>query len=780
MRPVALAALAVLAASLAAPASAQTHAVWDADTVWTAGWVGAADLTPADSQNVWTAYRTTLRLDEAPSEATARVAVDSRYWLWVNDSLVVREGGLKRGPWARASYFDPVDLGPHLRAGENTVAVLVWTWGRDGFSHNNTDAPGLLFDLETDGAPVALDWRARRHPAYGDTGPPYPNFRLPETNVRYDARAELDGWTGPGYDDGAWPEAVPLAAAGADPWGPLVRRPIPPFRDFGLRSYPDAPAFPFVSTGDTVLVALPYNAQVTPWLDVEAPAGLLIDIRTDNYRGGSAVNVRSEVVTRAGRQQVEPPGWMNGHVMRYAIPAGVTVHGLAFRETGYDTDFAGAFASSDPALDTLWQKSLRTLYVTMRDTYMDCPDRERAQWWGDVVLEMGEAFYALSRSADALGRKGILELAAWQRPDSTLYSPVPSTPSLWSAELPTQMLASVGHYGFWTYYLHTGDAETIRRVYPAVRDYLALWETDADGLVVPRAGGWTWGDWGDHKDMPLLFNGWYALALQAQREMALLTGNDADVPAIDAARERLAEAFNRRFWTGAAYRSPGHEGPTDDRGNALAVVAGLADADKHAAVREVLLRERHASPYFEKYVAEALMQMGHIDDALARLKSRYAAMIESPLTTLWEGWGIGAEGFGGGTYNHAWSGGPLTLLSSVVAGVEPIEPGYGTFRVAPRLGSLAHAAAVVPSARGEIAVEARQSEGGFSLGVTVPEGTRALVEVPRVGRVVRVNDAVAWSVDGHGAPPAGVTLDGASAEAVRLWVGPGRWLLVAE
>ena len=32
-------------------------------------------------------------------------------------------------------------------------------------------------------------------------------------------------------------------------------------------------------------------------------------------------------------------------------------------------------------------------------------------------------------------------------------------------------------------------------------------------------------------------------------------------------------------------------------------------------------------------------------------------------TTLFEGWGIGQEGFGGGTINHAWSGGPLTLLS---------------------------------------------------------------------------------------------------------------------
>lgn len=28
------------------------------------------------------------------------------------------------------------------------------------------------------------------------------------------------------------------------------------------------------------------------------------------------------------------------------------------------------------------------------------------------------------------------------------------------------MLAAVGRYGFWNYYMNTGDLETIRRVYP--------------------------------------------------------------------------------------------------------------------------------------------------------------------------------------------------------------------------------------------------------------------------------------------------------------------------
>ncbi len=92
--------------------------------------------------------------------------------------------------------------------------------------------------------------------------------------------------------------------------------------------------------------------------------------------------MRAEYVTRAGRQRFESPGWMNGHAVHRGLPAGVTVHGLGWRETGYACAFTGDFTCDDEFCTTLWRKARRTLYVTMRDTYFDCPDRERAQWWG--------------------------------------------------------------------------------------------------------------------------------------------------------------------------------------------------------------------------------------------------------------------------------------------------------------------------------------------------------------------------------------------------------------
>ena len=712
-------------------------------------WITVPEFRDTSLPNSWLTFqqdftyqgaRTRVRSkDKEQSKATvARVAADTKYWLWLNDSLVVREGGLKWGPVPGGYYVDEVDLQPYLREGRNRIAVLVWYFGKDGFSHQSSGRAGLWLDAPALGLRTDSTWRAGVHEAFSrDSGEPYPNYRLPESNVAfvatnasplYRADQTLYGYAG----DPA--PALPFDRGPADPAARLGRsgksapRPIPQWKDFGLRSYADAPAFPFVSDGTPLRLALPYNAQVTAALTVTPPASAradTIDIRTDNYRGGGPPNVRTIYVPRPGvRQTFESPGWFNGHHVIYTIPAGTTVHDLCYRETGFATEFTGAFDCDDPFYNRLWQKARRTLYVTMRDSYMDCPDRERAQWWGDVVLEAGETAYALDRSSDQLTRKAIRELMDWQRPDSTIYSPVPA--GNWNGELPTQMLASVGRYGIWNYVLHSGDKALIQEVYPAVKRYLALWETDASGLVVARKGGWTWGDWGDNKDMPLIFNGWYYLALDGQAKLADRAGDPGGARRARERMNRLAQAFNDRFWTGTAYRSPGHTGPPDDRGQALAVVAGIVPKAYYPKLRRVLREQRHASPYFEKYVLEALFRMGYADDALARMKDRFGPMVNDPRTTLWEGWEIGSAKYGGGTDNHAWSGGGLTLLSQFVAGVQPLAPGYTRVRIRPQLGSLNRVTATVDTPLGPLTVRARRV--GDEVEVTYDAPDEMLVE----------------------------------------------------
>ena len=79
--------------------------------------------------NQWIAFRKDINIEEVPSEAPVKVAADSKYWLWVNGGLAVFEGGLKRGPNPRDTYFDEVDLAPFLTRGENKIAVLLEYFG---------------------------------------------------------------------------------------------------------------------------------------------------------------------------------------------------------------------------------------------------------------------------------------------------------------------------------------------------------------------------------------------------------------------------------------------------------------------------------------------------------------------------------------------------------------------------------------------------------------------------------------------------------------------------
>jgi hypothetical protein len=470
---------------------------------------------------------------------------------------------------------------------------------------------------------------------------------------------------------------------------------------------------------------------------------------------------------------------MNGHKVIYTIPKGAKILELRYRETGFNTDFSGSFKSSDNFLNRLWEKSQRTLYLTMRDNYMDCPDRERAQWWGDEVNESGEAFYALSPASHSLFRKGMYELINWQRKDSTLFSPVPA--GNWDLELPAQMLSSVGYYGFWNYYLNTGDKQPIADLYSGVRKYLKVWKLNDKGLIIVRTGGWSWGDWGDNIDLELILNSLYYVALRGASDMAGSLGLSNDVAEYNQTMRQLKLAFNKYFWTGKEYRHPDYKDKTDDRSQALAVISGLADRDKYPALLEVLKNEEHASPYMEKYVLEALFQMGYEDFAIQRMKKRFGDMVnDNSYTTLFEGWGVGSKGFGGGTTNHAWSGGGLTILSQYLCGIAPTEHGYSTFQIIPQPGSVEQASATVLSVKGEIKSTFVNKPGKFDLSVTVPDGTSAIIGLPDKGYTsVNVGGKRIWSKGQYTGSDKNIVYLGISTGSIRFKVTPGKWNFIA-
>ena len=689
-----------------------------------------------NGENTWMNFVKKIHLSDTPQTAVTKIAVDSKYWLYINGALAVFEGGIKRGPDKSSTYYDEIDIAQYLKKGENTIAVLVWYFGKSGFSHLSSGMGGLLFEAAIDGEIISSDdsWHVIKNSAYvkPDEFDIPSNFRLPESNIYFDAAQDIGKWYDMDYDTSLWDKADIICSANEGAYGILKNRIIPQLKDYGLKDYENSKDYEeFTTTEDTTLkMKLPYNAQVTPYLKISADKGKRITIKSDTYDDllYDTKSVMSVYYTKDGEQEYECFGWINGEYMYYTVPKGITIHKLQYCETGYDTEFTGSFECDDDFLNKLWRKSLRTLYITMRDTFMDCPDRERVQWWGDVNVEMQMMLYCLDEKALLLYKKGADSMAGWAEDTGHMLTVVPSGTEQF--ELPFQNLAGI--WGFSYYYDYTGDMSVIRRVYDVSKNYVLCYKLNVDRLVEHRGGSWDWPDWGENADIAPMENAWYYMALNSCKKMAKVLGNHADIAVYDERLESIKENYNRVFLSSGKlchkvencyYHTTADKKP-DDRANALAVLSGLADEKQYSDILSILQTSENASPYMEKYVLDALCEMGYVEEAVQRMKKRYREMVDYDYSTLWEYWDKG------GTLNHAWSGGPLITMSKYIAGIRPLDTAYKTFEIKPCMGDLHFVKCTVPSVKGDIVLEIRKTEGHISMNVIIPAHTQAEVYLP--------------------------------------------------
>ena len=97
--------------------------------------------------------------------------------------------------------------------------------------------------------------------------------------------------------------------------------------------------------------------------------------------------------------------------------------------------------------------------------------------------------------------------------------------------------------------------------------------------------------------------------------MATVLGRADDIPFITERKATIAEGY-KALWTEEGYKSKDVRKP-DDRANALAVLAGLAEKEQYGTIKNVLTTVKNSSPYMEYYVLEALCKMGEHEAAKA-------------------------------------------------------------------------------------------------------------------------------------------------------------------
>lgn len=254
-------------------------------------------------RNAYVHFRRKLNLPHVPPRAVAWITADSRYIFWVNGALICR-GPSRCDP--RWQSFDEVDIAPHLREGENSLAVLVHHYGESTFSYIQGRA-GLLFECSALNLWSDRDWRARDCGEwFGDLSRMRIQLDYPEV---FDARREPLGWTEPGFDDSRWSPATVIGPAGCAPWTSLEKREIPFLRE--------------EETGGVVVV----NSGETEAVDPIEVIDLQSFYRTDQAMTGhqvayvithiesaAAQNVRLDLATAEALK-----GWVNGQLILPAL-----------------------------------------------------------------------------------------------------------------------------------------------------------------------------------------------------------------------------------------------------------------------------------------------------------------------------------------------------------------------------------------------------------------------------------------------------------------------------
>jgi alpha-L-rhamnosidase len=294
------------------------------------------------------------------------------------------------------------------------------------------------------------------------------------------------------------------------------------------------------------------------------------------------------------------------------------------------------------------------------------------------------------------------------------------------------------------YWLTYGDRTVPQRHYDGVHRYVGwlLGRLGPDGTADDQFGDWypprpTRGPMAPEGGT-LVGTAHVVASLQDAAAVADVVGEAGQAAAWRDRATDLTRRFTARFLDAAAgtYRT---EVPAGYRqtSNAVPLAAGLVPAEHVPAVvanlaADVEAKGRHldtgalgtgALPF-------ALTDHGRPDLAVAVLGQTdypsYGHLRRLGATTFWESWEDASRGHNDTTLSE-----PVRWLVERVAGVEPLQPGWARFRVAPRVTDALPAARVtLHTVRGRVDVAWQRRASALALDVRVPVNAVAEVGLP--------------------------------------------------
>ena len=708
------------------------------DESWPASWIMTLPDGEAPDTDSSPLLRRTFAIEKPLRRATAFVYTNGFYELYGNG---IRAGKRQLAPAVAPSPdgetekrffpYDVQDMTPLLHEGVNVVGL----WLGDGYNENFNQwgwryagAKKALFLLSlwyADGSHAFLASDSRW--TFCRQSPIIHNGIY--AGEWYDASLEKD-WLSPDFND-AW---EPVFTA-EPPAGRLVSCLVPPI----MAMEEIHPVQKWQTPRGSWILDMGQNFAGVVRLRVRGEAGRKVILRhaeditaqgeLDVYTNRAAAAADTYVLSGKGTEVYQPR--FTYHGFRYVelenypgIPESDAVVGVALHASVEET---GRFITNNAPINRLYQNIRWSIRSNMMSYPTDCPCRdERTPCLMDSAVYEETALH-------------IFQMHAYYQNWLRSILGTARTPD-WSGD---QVLLC---HHLWRYY---GDTAIVEECYPAIRRYLfqCLEMRDARGLIPKNFGDWAapseTGSFDESfADVAQVNTALLAHLLELGAALAdCLRQPDADAFRIEAAAVR--QAYVQAFYEA----EQGRFGETLTP-NLLALAFRIGNEEQRNAARRYVLQdlEEHAYTsrtgiYGTRYFLDALLAAGEADAAYrvltATVYPSFGWQIEQGATTLWEQW---QKKGGMQTHNHAMFAGIGTAFFTFLAGIQPLEAGYRSVRIAPCVpGGLQTLDCSVKAVRGRIAVQWAKEADRLVLTIHTPPSMSLELIAPFTKEVRRLS-----------------------------------------
>ena len=394
----------------------------------------------------------------------------------------------------------------------------------------------------------------------------------------------------------------------------------------------------------------------------------------------------------------------------------------------YFENWNSAFISSDSVLNKVWDICKYTMKATsFAGLYVD-GDRERIPYEADAYINQLGHYYTDREYSLA-------------RRTNEYFIDHPTWPTEWI--LQTVLL-------FYNDFMYTGNLESVDHFYNELKHKALIEIARSDGLIssknvtneiMTKLGfsnskerirdivdwppsqkdtGWQLAtsegerDGYDMTDVNTVVNAFHYRSLVLMSELAGYLGRTVDSVLFRNQSLKVRQAINDKLFdrNRGIYLDGEFSSHSSLHANMMALDFDLVPEEyKRTVIDFIKSRGMACSVYGAQFLLEGLYKAGESDYAMSLMTATHDRswlnMIRSGSTMTMEAWDMKYKP--NSDWNHAWGAAPANIIPGYMWGIRPVKPGYSKAVIKPQLGSLTYSQISVPTIRGNIVAEFKNS-----------------------------------------------------------------------